>query len=71
MFVKMKLITILIYYMHIRAQSWNICGWFGKYPTGIVLLFCLVKSHPVFVIFHTVLAIFSCLIIKLFNFIPL
>ena len=71
-FVRMNMITILIYYMHIRAQSWHRCGWFGNYLDGIVSFFSRLLSSRLF-LFSTILHF--CLFVltnsKVFNFISL
>ena len=49
--------------MHIISSSCQIFSWFGNVLASILLLFCIIKSHLVFLIFHGVIAIYSPLLI--------
>ena len=52
MFINLKLVPVLFPYIHNSiSHCGQICAWFGTYLPGIVILFQLVKSHLVFIIF--------------------
>ena len=55
-FVKIKIIPILLLYINIsRSQCCNICAWFGNYLAVISFLFCIVSSSIIFSLFFLML----------------